>query len=60
MLKCSPAFEIQGREKFEPPIEARTAGFYSSQGGAEHIEDYLSGFAGGAVVLYLYTLSLNY
>ncbi|POF43366.1 GNAT family N-acetyltransferase [Pseudomonas laurylsulfativorans] len=42
------AFEIRNREWFESHIDAREPSFYSSQGVADHIESYLSGFAVGA------------
>ncbi|MGH8388682.1 MAG: GNAT family N-acetyltransferase [Pseudomonas sp.] len=41
-------FEIRNREWFESHIDAREPSFYSSQGVADHIESYLSGFAVGA------------
>jgi ribosomal-protein-alanine N-acetyltransferase len=41
------AFETRNREWFESHIDARAPSFYSSQGVAEHIEGYLSGFAVG-------------
>jgi ribosomal-protein-alanine N-acetyltransferase len=41
------AFEIHNRAWFESHIDARDPSFYSSQGVAEHIEGYLSGFAIG-------------
>jgi ribosomal-protein-alanine N-acetyltransferase len=42
------AFEIDNREWFESHIDARDPSFYSLQGVADHIEGYLSDFAGGA------------
>ncbi|KAB0491258.1 GNAT family N-acetyltransferase [Pseudomonas vancouverensis] len=42
------AFEVQNREWFEAHIDAREPAFYSLQGVAEHIGEYLSGFAVGA------------
>ncbi|AZD55356.1 Acetyltransferase [Pseudomonas chlororaphis subsp. aurantiaca] len=41
------AFETRNREWFESHIKARAPAFYSVQGVAEHIEDYLAGFAAG-------------
>lgn len=41
------AFETRNREWFESHIDARDPSFYSLQGVAEHIEDYLSGYAIG-------------
>lgn len=40
-------FEIDNREWFESHIEPRPAEFYSLQGVAEHIDEYLTGFARG-------------
>lgn len=40
-------FEIHNREWFEAHIDARDPGFFSWQGVAEHIEQYLSDFALG-------------
>lgn len=41
------AFETQNREWFESHIDPRPASFYSTQGVADHIDGYLSGFARG-------------
>lgn len=42
------AFEVQNREWFEQHIDARDPAFYTLQGVAEHIDEYLSGLAVGA------------
>lgn len=41
------AFEVRNREWFESQIDARDPAFYSLQGVAEHIDDYLADFALG-------------
>lgn len=52
-LRCTDtrallAFEIHNREWFESHIEARDPAFYSLEGVAEHIADYLADFAEGS------------
>jgi ribosomal-protein-alanine N-acetyltransferase len=42
------AFEVENRGWFELHIDGRDPGFYSLQGVAEHIEEYLSWWAKGA------------
>jgi [ribosomal protein S5]-alanine N-acetyltransferase len=42
------AFEIHNRDWFESHIDARDPAFYSLGGVADHIDEYLSGFAAGA------------
>lgn len=41
------AFEMDNRDWFESRIDPRDPSFYSMQGVAEHIDDYLQGFAAG-------------
>ncbi|WP_053213856.1 GNAT family N-acetyltransferase [Pseudomonas sp. Q12-87] len=42
------AFEIHNRDWFESHIDPRDPAFYSLEGVADHIDEYLSGFAAGA------------
>jgi ribosomal-protein-alanine N-acetyltransferase len=42
------AFEVRNRDWFESHIDARAPAFYSLQGVADHIADYLAGFAIGS------------